>query len=124
MFLNVCNAASSCSENKHPSPVPNLVNYCKSPLLYPGSKISQHEAKVLVIGFVSKRSLSDVAVKELLEILNFFLPDGQGISTSTYCLKKKCLVLNQFPQLISIAVDVKTFWRKTIKSNRRNVSLA
>jgi hypothetical protein len=55
--------------------------------LYENSKITNDEATLLLIGYISSNKLSRKASEQLLTLVNFFLPVETAIPESVYSLK-------------------------------------
>jgi len=57
--------------------------------LYPNSKLNENEAELLILGFIARSKLSQGASQQLLQLINWFLPKNEALSTNLSHIKKK-----------------------------------
>ncbi|OXA49484.1 hypothetical protein Fcan01_16016 [Folsomia candida] len=57
--------------------------------LYTGARISRKESSLLILGYSIRHKVSKAALSDILNLINFHLPHGVSIPTSTYLFDKE-----------------------------------
>ncbi|OXA37140.1 Acetyl-CoA carboxylase 2 [Folsomia candida] len=81
---NISDDESSFLESSDEDTIPeDLAN-----LLYPTAKVTSRESCLLIFAFAIRHKLTKSAMNDLLSLINFHLPFGATIPSSTYLLDK------------------------------------
>lgn len=65
-------------------------------LIYPGASLTKEESRLLIMSYLIRHNLTDIALEDLLELINCHVPVGQSIYPSKYKFVK------QFPSIATI----------------------